>query len=136
MIADRGRRADNHAGSVIDEEIFSDGRTGMNIDSGGRMRVFRHHTRNQRHIQKKKLMRQTIDRRREQSRIGKNNLVLVISCRISLIGCFDIRIDKRPHGRNPAAEGQGDAVRLIIDLCVVRMLLLRGITKDDGDLLA
>ena len=51
VVSDGRGRAHNDAGSVVDEEVFSDGGAGMDVDTGPRVGVFRHDSRNQGHIQ-------------------------------------------------------------------------------------
>ena len=51
MFPDDRCLTDYDTGSVINKEIFADRGTRMDIDTGLRVCLLRHHTRNQRHIQ-------------------------------------------------------------------------------------
>src|SRR5210317_1278140 len=50
MLSDRGGFANNHPGSMIDEEARPYSRARMNVDSRYRMSLFRHHARDKRNI--------------------------------------------------------------------------------------
>ena len=90
MAADDGCFTDYDAGSVVNKEIFADGCTRMDVDTGFAVCLFRHHTRDKRNTKQKQLMRQTVYRDGIKSRIRKYDLVFAACSRIAIVSGLQI----------------------------------------------
>ena len=75
---------------MIDKEIFADGCTRMDVDTGFAVCLFRHHTRDKRNTKQKQLMRQTVYRDGIKSRIRKYDLVFAACSRIAIVSGLQI----------------------------------------------
>ena len=90
MAADDGCFTDHDAGTVVNKEIFADGCTRMDVDTGFAVCLFRHHTRDKRNTKQKQLMRQTVYRDGIKSRIRKYDLVFAACSRIAIVSGLQI----------------------------------------------
>ena len=90
MAADDGGLTDNDAGSVVDKEVFADGGSRMDINTGFAVCLFRQHTRNQWNAQPEQFMGKPVNGDGIQSRIGKNNLILASCGRVSIVSGLQV----------------------------------------------
>ncbi len=82
--------ADHHAGSMIDEETFTNSGAGMDIDARFAVGIFGHNTRHKGDPQLKKLVGQAIDGDGKKTGIAENNFISALGCRIPFQGGPDI----------------------------------------------
>src|SRR5262245_18721615 len=75
---------------MVDEEMRTDLRTGMNIDSGAAVCPLGHDARNQRHLSVEQ-MRHSINGDRLQRRIGEDDFLVSRSSRVPFVSGVDIR---------------------------------------------
>ena len=92
MFSDYSCLADNNASTMINKEIFSDGCSRMNINSGFAVCMLGHHTWNEWYLQKKQLMCKTVHCDCIQTWIRENNFFLAACCRITVQSCLQISI--------------------------------------------
>ena len=71
----------------------------------------------------------------QKPRIAQHDLLLVVSCGISLVKRFHIGVDKLPDGRDPADKGDRQLLRKILDLRFRRLCVFIAETQRDRDLL-
>ena len=79
-------------------------------------------------------MCQTADRTRHQSGIGKDDFILVICRRVSVIGGLNIRIYILADHGDPAEVFPADLIRLRFDRLIIAFFILRTVGKSDLDL--
>ncbi len=89
---DDGGFTNDHAGSVIDKESVINLRTGMNIDSGLAMRLFRDDARQQRKVELMQLMGQPIVHHRMNSRVAEQHIIHAARGGVTLISGEDITV--------------------------------------------
>ena len=123
MLTDDGGGAYNNTGGVVDEEVFPDGRAGMDVHAGDAVRILSHHAGQKRNLQQKQLMRHAVDSGRQQPRISKDDLVLAVRRRVAVEGGLYVCIQVFPHFRDLAEIVQTDFLRrpLPDDLLAVRV---------------
>ena len=80
----------DHGEAVVDEQVSTDFRTRMDVDTGFAVRLFRHHTRDKRNTQQKQLMCQTVYGDGIKSRIRKYDLVFATCSRIAIVSGLQI----------------------------------------------
>ena len=107
----------------------------MDIDTGAGVRVLRHHPGDQRHLQKKQFMSQSVHGTRKKPRIAKHDLLFVVGSGIALVKRLHVGIDKLPDGRDPAYKGDRQLLRNILDLRFRRFHIFIAETQRDRDLL-
>ena len=74
-LADGGRLSDYDTGAVVDEEIISDGCTGVDVNSGEAMSILRHDTRQQRDALPIEDVRQPVSADRGKGRVAENDFI-------------------------------------------------------------
>ena len=84
MITDGCCLSDHYAGSMINEEIFSDRCSRINIDTRTTMRIFGHDPGYIRYLLDIQFMCDPIYKDGKQSRIGCDNILLALCCRVSV----------------------------------------------------
>ena len=114
VFTDDGSLADYDTGTVIDKEVFADGCTRMDIDSGCGMRIFGHQTRKYGHIKHVEFMCQAIYRDGHDSGVSKNDLRHALGCGISVIECKQIGFQKASYFGNTVKEGLGNLVAFLL----------------------
>src|SRR5690606_35083435 len=85
MVADNGGFANDHPSSVVDEEMFADGGTRVNVDAGFRMSDFTAHARQKGKLQLVKLMSDAVMDHRVQAWITQQNFVHATGGRVPCI---------------------------------------------------
>ena len=75
VLANFARFADHDAGAVINEEVFTDGCSRIDVDPGLLVSPFGHHARNKRHTQSQQFMRNSVNSRRFEPWITENDLI-------------------------------------------------------------
>ena len=93
VVADHGCFTDHDARAVVDEKIFSDCRTRVDVDSRQAVGMLRHDARDQRHAEQKQLVGDARGENRVQARIGADDFVLVIGGGVAVIECLNICLD-------------------------------------------
>ena len=93
---------------MVDEEIFADGSTGMDVDSCLAVGIFRHDAWNKRNFEKKQFVCDAVDEYRIKSRIWIDYLVLVVSRRVTVVSRLNIGFDKFSYLRYPVHEFKCD----------------------------
>ena len=111
MRSDFGGLANDHAGSVIDEEVRADLRPGMNINSRPAVRPFGHDTRDQRHFVVKQ-MGHSINRDCLQCRVSENDFLVTFRSRITFVSGVDVRPKQATHGGQFLQEDTQNFFRL------------------------
>ena len=76
---------------MVNEKITADLCAGVNIDAGVRMRIFRHDSRNQRHLQLPELMCDPVNGNRHQAGIAQDDLIIAVSRRVTVVESLNIR---------------------------------------------
>ena len=84
MISDHCCFSNYHSCAVVNEEILSDCRTRMNINSRLTVGVFRHNTRNNGNAESIENMRHTMNTDCRNTWIRKNNLIFTLRSRITV----------------------------------------------------
>ena len=135
MFAYDRRLTYNDAGTVVHEEVFPDGRTRMDVDTGPGVRVLRHHSGDQRHSEKKQLVSKPVHCAGQKPWVAENDLFLIVSRGISLVESFHVGVDELPDGRDPADECDRQFLRDILDLRFRRLHVFIAETQRDCDLL-
>ena len=92
MMANVAGLADYHAGTVVDEEIFTNVRAGMDVDTRQLMGVFGHHAGDHWQAQFKQTVGQTEDGNGFKSRVRQHNFLTGTGRRVALVGSLDIGI--------------------------------------------
>lgn len=103
-VPDVARLPDNDAGAVVDKERLANRRAGVNVDSRFAVRPFRHHTRNQRDAQDVKLVSDSINCNRLDSRIAEHRLVVGLARRIALVRRLNVQHKFAPNLRKPTQK--------------------------------
>ena len=83
--------ADHDSRSVVDEETFTNGSPGMDIDAGRAVGRFGDHPRDDRHIDSVKFVRQAVVCDRCDPRVAKDHLVGIGGRGVPFIGGLDIQ---------------------------------------------
>ena len=109
---------------MVDEKIFSDCRTRVDVDSRQAVGMLRHDARDHRHAEQKQLMGDTRGENRVQARIGADDFVLVIGGGVAVIECLNICLDILADLRYFIEKVKGDTLGLFCDRIVVRILVL------------
>ena len=135
VVADHGRFTNDDAGAVVDEEILADRGTRMDIDARDAVGVFGHDARDQRNAELKQLMRDTAGKDGIQSRIGTDDLVLVVRRGIAVIGRLDIGFDILPDPRDRFEKRKGDPLCRLSDRITVGVFINGRVPQDDRGLL-
>ena len=97
IVSDRCRFADHHAGAVVDEEPFADGRAGMDVDCRNAVRVFGHDARNHGDPSVIKNMRNALDRDGFESGITDDDFVERPCGGVAVVCCLNIFFDDFPQ---------------------------------------
>ena len=134
MFSDDGRFTDNNAGSVVHEEILADGGARVNIDAGLGVGIFGHHSGDHGNFHQIQFMSQPAYRACHQTRIGKNDFILVICRRVSVIGGLNIRIYILADHGDPAEVFPADLIRLRFDRFIIAVGILRTVGQCDLNL--
>ena len=104
VVADDGRFADDHAGGVIDEEVLADGGSRVDVDAGAAMGVLGHDAGNERHILRVELMVDAIHEDGEETRVGEDDLLLALRCRVAIEGGLNVGQQNALNFRKLAEE--------------------------------
>ena len=132
VVADHSRFTDNDARAVVNEEVLTDRRTRMYVDTGQAVGVLRHNSGNQRHAEQKQLVGDPRSKNRVQARIGANDLVLVIGGGVSVIERLNVGFDVLPDFRDFVEKCKGDSLRFRFAHVVVRVLVLRRVFQNEA----
>ena len=135
VLTDDGGGAHHDAGAVVHHEIFADGGAGMDVDAGDGVGIFRHHTGNEGHPQQEELVGDAVDGAGPKSRIGENDLFLIVCGRIAVKGSLEIGIHIFPDHRDPLEEGDGGALGLLLHGLRREIRVFRTVLQRDGGLL-
>lgn len=135
IVADYCSFTHNNARAVVDEEIFSDSRTGMNVDTRYGVGVLGHDTGYQRYSQLVQLMCQTIDHDSIQSGIGIDYLVLVECRRVAVKSRLHIGLYIITYLRYLGEELNGDALGAVLGVLVIKSLAALYVAHNYGYLL-
>ena len=84
VVADDRRLTDDDACTVVDEEVFADLRTGVDVDTGLGVRVLGHHARDHRDLVLIQLVRDAVDEDGKHAGIREQHFLLAVSRRIAL----------------------------------------------------
>ena len=104
IFSDFRRLTDYNAGTVVDEEIFANRGTRVDIYTGEAVGILGHHTWNQRHTEKEEFVSQAVHKDRVETRVGKDDLIRIVGCRVAVVACLDVGHQHLPDGRNPGQE--------------------------------
>ncbi len=85
-ITDDARLADHHTGAVVDKEMFADGGTGVDVDSGLAVSPFGHDPWDQGQVGSVEEVGGTENGYRFNGRVAENNFLVTASRRVTLIG--------------------------------------------------
>jgi len=118
-VADDGRLADDHAGGVVDEEVLSDGRPGVDVAAGDRVGVLGEHPGQERYFEYLQFVGQPEDGHRPQPGVAENDLFQVLGRRVAVVGCLDIARQQAAQFGNLAQDGNGHVRRLNVTLLAV-----------------
>ena len=119
IVTDNSGLTDHDACSVINKEILADSGTRMDINTGLAVCVLCHHTRDKRHSKQMQLMCYTVCSDCKQSWIAKDNLIVIVGCRVSVKKRSHISLHQSPDFWNPFKEIIADFLRHI-DKLVMR----------------
>ena len=86
IVTDRCRLSNDNTGAVVDKEVLSDGCPRMNVDSGLTVRIFCHHSGENRDGPDEELMGDPVGGNGHNSRVAENDLIQVLCSRIPHIG--------------------------------------------------
>ena len=123
--------ADNDACSVVDEEVFADGRARVDVDTGLRVGILRHDTRDERHLSQIEFMSDSIDEDCVESRIGGDDCLLAQGRRVAVVAGLNVGHE---HSLDPwelRREFVADALRFFSDLGIM-MVRLFIVTESGG----
>ena len=76
MVADDRRLADDDAGPVVDEEVFSDGRAGVDVDAGVVVGVLGHHPGDHGDLHAIEHVGDAVDKDGVEAGVGEDDLLL------------------------------------------------------------
>ena len=104
IFSDFRRLTDYNAGTVVDEEIFANRGARVDIYTGEAVGILGHHTWNQRHTEKEEFVSQAVHKDRVETRVGKDDLIRIVGCRVAVVACLDVGHQHLPDGRNPGQK--------------------------------
>ena len=110
MVTDSGSLTDDNASTVVDEEVFADLRAGVDVDTGLRVRVFRHHARDHRDLVLIQLVCDAVDEDGEHAGVREQDLLLAVSRRIALKVCRQVLEQQLLNGRDALDECRADRI--------------------------
>lgn len=90
MLADDAGFADDKAGAVVDAEVVSDLRAGMDVDSGGRMSQFGDDAGQERDARLEQCVREAVMGHGDQCRVAEYHFFEAAGGRVSVEDGFDI----------------------------------------------
>ena len=119
IVTDNSGLTDHDTCSVVNKEILANGGTRMDVNTGLAVCVLCHHTWDERYSKQMQLMGYTVCSDCKQSRIAKDNLIVIVGCRVSVKKRSHISLHQSPDFWNPFKEIIADFLRHI-DKLVMR----------------
>ena len=135
VVADHGRFTDNDARAVVNEEVLTDRRARVDVDTGQAVGVLRHDARYQRNAEQKQLVGDSRGKDCVQARIGANDLVLVIGGGVAFIERLNFGFDVFAYLRYFIKEVKGDPLGHLRDRFLIRVAVLGRVFQHDRRLL-
>ena len=108
----------------------------MNINTGLAVCVLCHHTRDERYSKQMQLVGYTVCSDGKQSRIAKDNLIVIVGCRVSVKKRSHISLHQSPDFWNPFKEIIADFLRHIDKLVMRQAPVFRILRQGKHHLLA
>ena len=112
MVADDGGFAHHDAGAVVNEEVFSNGGAGVDVNAGDAVGVLGHDPGQQRHPQGVEHMGQPVDGDGKQAGIAENDLVHAEGGGVAVEKRLHIGLGHGPDGGDLLEEGDAQLLGL------------------------
>ncbi len=100
VLADVTGFADYHARAVIDEKVFANPGTGMNVDAGLFVSPLGHHPRDERHIKRGQFVRDAVHRDRFETGIAENDFIRCLAGGVAIVGSLNVGGERAAHFRD------------------------------------
>ena len=104
MIADGGGLADDDTGAMVDEEVFADGGTGVDVDAGNGVRMLGHDPGQHGNTHGVKDMGQPVNGNGKQAGIAEDDLIYTEGGRVALKEGLHIGLGNSPDSGNLPEE--------------------------------
>ena len=98
MVANHRGFAHHDAGAVVNEKVFSDGGTGVDVDAGHAVGVFRHHPGQHGNSQGVQHMSHAVNCDGKQTGVAEDDFIGAVGSGVTIVKGFHIRLAHCPDG--------------------------------------